>query len=136
MKLWRSGMRLCSRASARASPSDGATGGASAATAKEHPLRVAERALAALEQHREVVENVGGLLVDPVVGLLARGAGDLLGLLLDLLADAGGLVEQLDGVGALGALGGAGAQHPLEVRERLVRCRIHVTAVKARPLAG
>ncbi len=51
-----------------------------------------------------MVEDVGGLVVDAVVGLLACGAGDLLGLLLDLLADERRVVEQLRGVGALGAL--------------------------------
>src|SRR4051812_49028724 len=110
MKLWRRGMRLCSRDNARASSSEGATGGASAATAKEHLLGVGERPLSAPEQDGEVVEDVGGLLVDAVVGLLARGAGDLLGLLLDLGADPGRVVEQLDGVAA----GGGGPRPPRE----------------------
>ena len=51
-----------------------------------------------------MVEDVGGLLGDALVGLLARGARDLLGLLVDLLADQRRVVEQLDGVGALRAL--------------------------------
>jgi hypothetical protein len=49
-----------------------------------------------------VVQNVGGLVVDALVGLLARGAGDLLGLLHDLVAGQPRVVEQLHRVGALG----------------------------------
>ena len=48
----------------------------------------------AVQQHGEVVEHVGGLLGDALVGLLARRARDLLGLLLHLLADQRGVVEQ------------------------------------------
>src|SRR3954454_2868795 len=83
MNVWRTGTRLCSRASARTSSSDGETGSAAAstATAIEDLLGVGQRAAAAVKQHGQVVEDVGGLLVDAVVGLLARGAGDLLGLL-------------------------------------------------------
>ena len=51
-----------------------------------------------------MVEDVGGLLVDALVGLLAGGARDLLGLLLDLRADPRRVGEQLGRVGALGAL--------------------------------
>src|SRR3954466_14595088 len=85
MKVWRTGTRLCSRASARTSSRDGDTGSAagSTATAIEHLLGVGQGAAAAVEQHGQVVEDVGGLLVDAVVRLLARGAGDLLGLLLN-----------------------------------------------------
>src|SRR3954453_7544578 len=72
----------------------------SAATANEHPLGVGEREPAGVQQHRQVVEDVGGLLGDPHVLLLARGARDLLGLLAHLLPDAGGLGEQLGGVRA------------------------------------
>ena len=45
-------------------------------------------------QHREVVEHVGGLLGDALVGLLAHGADDLLGLLLHLGAGQRRVVEQ------------------------------------------
>src|SRR6187200_637034 len=105
MKLWRRATRLCSRASSRTSSSDGSTGRStrSAATAIEHLLGVAEPAAARVQQHGEVVEHVGGLLVDALVGLLARRAGDLLGLLLDLGPDARRVVEQLHGVRALRA---------------------------------
>ncbi len=48
-----------------------------------------------MQQHGEVVEDVGGLVGDALVGLLAGGAGDLLGLLLDLLADERRVGEQL-----------------------------------------
>ena len=51
----------------------------SSASARLRPRRA--------QQHGEVVEDVGGLLGHALVGLLAGGAGDLLGLLLDLLAD-------------------------------------------------
>src|SRR5919107_2260835 len=74
----------------------------SAATAIEHPLGVGEAEPAGVEQDGQVVEHVGGLLGHALVGLLARGAGDLLGLLLHLLADARRVGEQLGGVGARG----------------------------------
>src|SRR3954454_18939553 len=117
MKLWRTGTRVCSRASARTSSRLGETGSAagSTATAIEHLLRLLQRAVAAVEQHGQVVENVGGLLVDAVVGLLAGGARDLLGLFLDLRADARRVVEELDGVGALGAGCLAGVEGALEL---------------------
>src|SRR4051794_7096048 len=101
MNEWRTGTRLCSRASARTSSRPGDTGSAagSAATAIEDLLGVGQRAAAAVEQHGQVVEDVGGLLVDPLVGLLARSACDLFGLLLDLRADQRRVVEELDGVG-------------------------------------
>src|SRR5918999_668761 len=85
----RTGTRLCSAASAPTSSSAGLTpsrSSDSAATATEHLFGVGQREPAAAEQHGEVVEDVGGLLRDPLVALLARGAGDLLGLLADLLA--------------------------------------------------
>src|SRR5688500_7731137 len=106
MNVVRSGTTLCSRASERTSSSDGVTSnGASAATAIEDLRRVGEVAVARAQEHEQVVQHVGGLGVDALVGLLPRGAGDLLGLLHDLLPDPGGVVEQLDGVRALGALG-------------------------------
>src|SRR5215216_7171844 len=76
----------------------------SAATAIEHPLGVGEREPAGMQQHGEVVEEVGGLLGHAAVVLLARRAGDLLGLLLDLLADVRGVGKQRRGVGAVGPL--------------------------------
>src|SRR4051812_46139233 len=122
MNVWRSGIRLCSRASSRTSSSDGSiTSSDSAATLKEDLFGVAQRAAAAVEQHGQVVEDVRRLVVDAVVGLLARGAGDLLGLLHDLRADARRVVEQLDGVGALGPRGRAVAQRALQAGQRLVR---------------
>src|SRR3712207_4991107 len=71
----------------------------SAATAKEHLLRRGEREAAGAQQHGEVVEDVGRLLGDALVGLLAGGARHLLGLLAHLLADEGGVGEQAGGVG-------------------------------------
>ena len=111
------------RGSARAAARRG-----SAATAIEHLHHRRLRDVARDQQHAEVVEQVGRLFGDPLVGLLAGGADDLLGLLLDLLADQRRVVEQLDRVAALGALGGAAAQRPLERRQRLVG-----DAARARP---
>src|SRR3954447_19823440 len=139
MKLWRTGTRLCSRASARTSSRLGETGSAagSAATAIEHLLRVGQAAVAAVEQDRQVVEDVRRLLVDAVVGLLARGARDLLGLLLDLRADARRVVEELDRVRALRPLALAVGERPLERRQPLVRGgRLDLAVVEARPRAG
>src|SRR5215207_10631105 len=82
--VWRTGTRLCSAASARTSSSAGETpsrSSLSAATATEDLLRVGEREPAAPQQHREVVEHVGRFFGHALVGLAARGAGDLLGLL-------------------------------------------------------
>src|SRR4051812_18385789 len=139
MNVWRTGTRLCSRASARTSSRPGETGSAagSAATAIEHLLRVSEAAVAAVEKDRQVVQDVGRLLVDAVVGLLAGGARDLLGLLLDLRADAGRVVEELDGVGALRAIGFALLERSLERGKRLVRGRrLDLAVVEAGALAG
>src|SRR4051794_12935894 len=137
MNVWRSGIRLWSRARSRTSSSDGSMiSSLSAATLKEDLFRVAQRAAAPVEQHRQVVEHVGRLVVDAVVGLLARRARDLLGLLHDLLADPRRVVEQLDGVGALGPLRRAVAQRALQAGQRLVRGRrLELAVVKARPFA-
>src|SRR4051795_2539938 len=139
MKRWRTGTRLCSRASARTSSRLGETGSAagSAATAIEHLLRVGQAAVAAVEEDGQVVEDVGRLLVDAVVGLLAGGARDLLGLLLDLRADARRVVEELDGVRALRAVALAVCEGSLERRQRLVGGgRLGLAVVEARPRAG
>src|SRR3954463_306418 len=77
MKLWVTGIRLWSPVSARASSRLGLTSRCSATAAKEHLPRVREPQAAALEQHREVIEHVGGLVGHALVGLLARGPGDL-----------------------------------------------------------
>jgi len=83
-----------------------------------------------------VVEHVGGLLVDPLVGLLARGADDLLGLLHHLLADPRRVVEQLDGVGAPWPLARSRAERSLERGQRLVRRAVlEIAPVKAGALA-
>src|SRR3954468_11627715 len=102
MKVCRSGTTVCSRASARASSSEGPTSrsAASAATAIELLEGVGERQPASGEQDREVVEDVGGLLAHARVGLLARRARDLLGLLLDLRAYQLGVLQERGGVGA------------------------------------
>ena len=48
----------------------------------QHLPASASDAAARAQQHEQVVQDVGGLVVDALVALLARGAGDLLGLLL------------------------------------------------------
>src|SRR3954454_12765822 len=103
MKLWLSGISAWSCASARTASRSGATGRASTPTATEHLPRVGERAAARVQQHSEVEEHVGGLVVDALVGLLAHGASDLLGLLLALRAGQLPVVEQADDVGPLRA---------------------------------
>src|SRR5215203_6189175 len=100
MNVWVTGIRLCSPASARASSTPGATSSCSAATVKQHLLGVREREPPGPQEDGQVVEDVGGLLGDPLVRLLAGGADDLLGLLPDLLAREGGVFEQLGGVRA------------------------------------
>ena len=103
----------------------------------EHLLGVGEAEAARAQQHGQVVEDVGGLLGDALVGLLARGAGDLLGLLLDLLADQRRVGQQLGGVGALGRLRRARGDRALEAGQRLVRRRrLELAVVEARALAG
>ena len=88
------------------------------------------------EQDRQVVEDVGGLLGHALVGLLARGADDLLGLLLDLLADQRRVGEQLRRVGALGALLRARrASAPGRAAPRAAR-RLEVAGEEAGALAG
>src|SRR5215213_7920606 len=109
----------------------------SAATAIENSLGVGEREPAGVQQHGQVVEDVGGLLGHALVALLARGAGDLLGLLLHLGADQGGVGQQLHRVGAGGALDGAGGDGALERGQRLVgRGGRESAVVEAAALAG
>src|SRR5687767_13819612 len=84
MNVWQTGIRLCSEASARASSTPGVTWSESAATGKQDPLGVGQLQPARAQEHGQVVEHVRGLLGDALVRLLASGAHDLLGLLLDL----------------------------------------------------
>src|SRR5215210_7954356 len=136
MNVWVTGMRLCSRASARASSTPGVTAGVSAATVKERPLGVGEPQPARVQQHRQVVEHVSRLLGDALVALVACGARHLLGLLADLVADVRRIGEQRGGVGALGPLGGAGGDRALEAGQRLVRQRrLELAVVEAAALA-
>src|ERR1044072_3694759 len=85
MKVWQTGMRLCSAASARASSTPGVTASFSAARGTQDPLGVGQLQAARAQQHGQVIEHVGGLLGDALLGLLARRSGDLLGLLPHLL---------------------------------------------------
>src|ERR1700692_4273392 len=105
MKLCRSGIRLCSGASARASSRLGwiasAAGapsapGALCATAIEHPLGVDERPFPAAQEDEQVGEDIRGLFVEALERFLAGCTNDLLGLLHHLLADPLRIVEQLD----------------------------------------
>ena len=68
MKLWRSEIRLCSAASARACSRLGVTGSsvssALPAALIEHPLDVAERAASGGQQDHQVVDQVARLFVD------------------------------------------------------------------------
>src|SRR3954452_16642959 len=137
MNVWLSGISACSRASARTVSRSGVTGRASTPTANEHLLRVGERPAAAVEQHRQVEQDVGGLVVDAVVGLHVGGLDDLLGLLLDLRAGEPAVLEQLDHVGALGALGPAVLDDALDRGQRLVRRdALYLSAVEAHALSG
>jgi hypothetical protein len=130
-------MSACSRASARTVSRSGAVGSASTTTSKQHLPGVGERSPAGVQQHGEVEEDVGGLLVDAVVGLLARRPHDLLGLLLDLLAGEVAVLEEPDDIRAVGALGRALRDRALEDRQRLVRRgRLELAAVEARARAG
>src|SRR3954447_25980275 len=85
--VWVIGISSCvpEAAIARTSSSEGVmtpvSGSRSAATLKEHLRCVAEREPPAVQQHGQVVEDVGGLFRHPLVALLARCARDLLGLL-------------------------------------------------------
>src|SRR3954451_3126068 len=106
MKVWRSGTSECSAASARASSSEGRISRPwSAATGIQNLERVGQRKVTRGEQHGQVVEDVGGFLGHTLVGLLARGARDLLGFLLDLLADQRRVRQELCGPRALARLG-------------------------------
>src|SRR4051794_17706495 len=108
----------------------------SAATAIEYAFRVGEAEPAGVQQHRQVVEHVGGLLGHALVRLLAGGAGDLLGLLLDLGADQRGVGEQVGGVGALRRVGLARLDGPLERWQRLVRGGGELAGGEAGGVAG
>src|SRR3954454_19834365 len=136
MKVWRSGTSECSAASARASSSDGRMSIASAATGIQHLVGVAEREVARCEQHGQVVEHVGHLLCNALVGLLASGARHLLGLLLDLLADERRLGQQLRRPAALAWIGAAVFDNALECRQRLVRRRVLAVLEETGALAG
>src|SRR6476661_5046336 len=137
MKVWRSGTRLCSRASSRTSSSDGETSRPSLATGIELLEGVGVGHVARGQQHGEVVEHVGRLLADALVGLLARRARDLLGLLADLLADERRIGQQLRRVArAAVARRLARGDRPLQLGERLARLRIEVAGVEAAALAG
>src|SRR4051812_46162288 len=93
----------------------------SATPANEDLLGVGEAQPARAQQHGEVVEHVGGLLGHALVALLTGGAGDLLGLLAHLLPHPRGLGQQLGGVRAVGALGGACGDRALESGQCLER---------------
>src|SRR5437588_10459433 len=68
MNVSRTGTRLCSRASSRTSSSDGIAASA-LTTAIQHPLGIGEREPTLPQQHRQVIEHVGRLLGDALIGL-------------------------------------------------------------------
>src|SRR4051794_39220187 len=137
MNVWRSGISACSRASTRTVSRSGAIGNASTPTANEHLLRVGERPPAAVEQDGQMEEDVGGLVVDAIVGLDVGGLDDLLGLLLDLRARELAVIEQPDHVGAVGALGATALDDALDRGQGLVgRHAVDLAAMEARALAG
>src|SRR5207248_10290137 len=107
MKLWRSGISVCSRASSRTSSSVGAISSSAlpAATAIELLEGIRHRQPPRREQHGEAVEHVGRLLLQPLVRLAGRGPRGLVGLLAHLLADPRGIGEELCRVAPLGPLG-------------------------------
>ena len=136
--VWRSGTSVCSRASSRTSSRLGETRSPAGQRRRALSTSYASARLqpARGQQHGQVVEHVGRLARHALVGLLARRAGDLLGLLLDLRADARRVGEQLGGVAALG--------RSARLRSAIVRSsagsasagrRLHVAAVEAGPLA-
>src|SRR5207302_1604165 len=136
MKLWRSAIRLWRSASSRACARSGSTWSpsiAGSATALiEHLLDAGEHAATACEQHEQVVDQVGSLLLDTLIGLFASRARELLGLLHDLLPDALRIGEQLGRVGAAGSRAGALCDRALEHRQNLMRSgRLQLAAVKA-----
>src|SRR3954462_13087396 len=102
MKVWRSGTSECSAASARASSRLGRMSIASAATGIQHLVGVRKREIARGEQDRQVVEDVRRFFCHAFVRLLASGARDLLGLLLDFFAYEWRIRQQLLGVADLG----------------------------------
>src|SRR3954470_3472747 len=71
----------------------------SATPGKQHLFGVAQAEPAGGEQDREVVQDVGRLLGEPLVALLARRTRGLLALLLHLPGDALDVGQQLVGVG-------------------------------------
>src|SRR3954463_12111833 len=97
-KVCQTGTRLKSAAASRTASRPGETSSATAGS--EHLLGVGERQAPRAQQHGQVVEDVGRLLADALVALLAGGARDLLRLLGDLLADERRVREQSGGVGA------------------------------------
>src|SRR3954464_11360340 len=121
-KVCQTGTRLYSAAASRTASSPGETSSATAGS--EDLLGVGEGQAARAQQDRQVVEDVGRLLGDALVALLAGGARDLLGLLGDLLADERRGGEGAGGVGAAGvAAGGTGGDRALEPGQDLVRRR-------------
>src|SRR4051794_40807415 len=123
------GIRRCAPVPAAARPRTSSSEGVmtpvrlrmSAATAIEHLLRVGEPQPARGQQDVEVVQDVGRLLGDALVGLLACRARALLGLLLALLAREAGVAEQPRGVGGRRVGGPPFGDRALEDRQRLVR---------------
>src|SRR5437763_4404469 len=138
MKLWRSGIRVCSRASSRTSSRLGAMSSSAlpAATGIELLEGVRHRQPPRREQDREVVEHVGRLLLHAPHGLVRRCACSLFGLLANLVAEPCRIGQELCGVAPLGAFGAPFGDGALEHRQRLVRRRrLELPVVEAAALA-
>src|SRR3954447_5324201 len=131
MKVWRSGTSECSAASARASSRLGRMSIASAATGIQHLVGVGQREVARSEQHRQVVEDVGGLLGNALVGFLARCTRHLLGLLLHFFAYEWRVGKKLRRPRAFARLSSPIGDDALQSGQRLVRRGIGVAVVEA-----
>src|SRR4051794_27413657 len=135
MKVWRSGTNVCSLASSRTSSSEGVSSG-STATAIQHLVRVAQLHAALGHQDGQVVQDVRGLLGQPLVRLLARRAGHLLRLLAHLRPHELAVGEETRGVAVLRRRGAPLRDRPLERGERLAGHGVELPVVEARALAG
>src|SRR3954470_10258748 len=96
----------------------------SATPRKQDLFGIGEAEATRAQQHGEVVENVGGLLGDALVALLAGGAGHLLGLLLDLLPHHLRIAQKLRGVRPFGHLRRPRRDGAFEAGKHFVRHRL------------
>src|ERR1700751_141325 len=140
MNVWCTGMRLWWRARSRTCASEGAGPVAlisALATAIKDPLRVSQGEVARAQQDGEVIQEVGALLGHALVGFLAGGAHDLLGLLLHLGTGQRRVIQEGDRVGAVWPTARTIVDRALEHAQDLAgRLGLELAAVKAGALAG